>query len=90
MNLAVVLVAVVLGCRGRRRPSPPPAFGDQKSSWHGFDHSSHGRGGPQHQAEQGAPDEGNAVRTQINGHFRCVVVAPKEAGARQPWSWQGY
>jgi pimeloyl-ACP methyl ester carboxylesterase len=40
-----------------------------------------------HKAEA---NEGNAVRTQVKGSLRCVVVAPKQAAAGNPWSWRGY
>ena len=36
-----------------------------------------------------AADEGNAVKTQVKGQLRCVVVVPKQPAAGNPWSWQG-
>ena len=36
-----------------------------------------------------APDERNAVRDQVPGQRRCVVVVPKAAAPGNPWSWQG-
>jgi pimeloyl-ACP methyl ester carboxylesterase len=92
-NLAVVLIAVVLGMsRPSSATAAPPAFGDQKSSWHGFDRYDFlmDEADLSIKPHKAAPDEGNAVRTQINGYFRCVVVAPKEAAPGNPWSWQGY
>jgi len=36
-----------------------------------------------------APDEKNAVKAQVKGQRRCVVVVPKAAASGNPWSWQG-
>lgn len=56
-----------------------PSFGDEKTSWHGFDRydflmDETDRSIKPHKA---AADEGNAVRKRVSGHLRCVVVAPK-------------
>jgi pimeloyl-ACP methyl ester carboxylesterase len=87
--LAVVLVST-LACPLARGESP--VFGAEKSSWHGFDRydflmdetdltiTPHKAGA----------DEGNAVKGQVRGKLRCVVVAPKQPAVGNPWSWQGY
>jgi pimeloyl-ACP methyl ester carboxylesterase len=87
---AAVVLSAALG--GTPVCSAPPQFGDEKTSWHGFDRydflmddsdltiKPHKAGG----------DEGNAVKTQVKGHFRCVVVAPKQPATGNPWSWRGY
>src|SRR5438128_1445716 len=70
----------------------PPSFGDEKTSWHGFDRYDFlmDEADLSIRPYKAAPDEGNAVRKQVSGHLRCVVVAPKEAASGNPWSWQGY
>jgi len=69
-----------------------PSFGDEKTSWHGFDRYDFlmDEADLSIRSHKAAPDEGNAVRRQISGQLRCVVVAPKEPAAGNPWSWQGY
>jgi pimeloyl-ACP methyl ester carboxylesterase len=91
--LAVVYLALVLGTPLQLLAGEaPPAFGDQKSSWHGFDRFDFLMDETDLSIKpyQAKPDEGNAVRAQVPGHLRCVVVAPKQAAAGNPWSWQGY
>ena len=36
-----------------------------------------------------AADEGNGIKGQVEGQWRCVVVVPKEAAPGAPWSWRG-
>lgn len=70
----------------------PPTFGNQKTSWHGFDRYDFlmDETDLSIRPHKAVPDEGSAVRTQVKGHLRCVVVAPKEAVPGNPWSWRGY
>jgi pimeloyl-ACP methyl ester carboxylesterase len=88
--VAVVTAAVWLS--SPRTAAAPPAFGDQKTTWHGFDRYDF----LMDEADQGikpykaGADEGNAVRKTVKGQLRCVVVAPKEAATGNPWSWRGY
>jgi pimeloyl-ACP methyl ester carboxylesterase len=36
-----------------------------------------------------APDEGNAIKGDVKGQRRCVVVVPTRPAPESPWSWQG-
>src|ERR1700674_501520 len=88
-----VLAAMLIG----RAPDwaavgAPPKFGDEKTSWHGFDRYDFlmDEADLSIKPYKAAPDEGNAVRTPMKGQLRCVVVAPKEAAPGNPWSWRGY
>jgi hypothetical protein len=70
----------------------PPWFGDEKTTWRGFDRydfqmDDSDLGIKPYKA---AAEERTAVRIPVKGHYRCVVVAPKEAAAGNPWSWRGY
>ena len=69
----------------------PPTFGDEKTSWHGFDRYDFLMDETDLNIKpyKAAPDERNAVRTPVKGQLRCVVVAPKEAAPGNPWSWRG-
>src|SRR5262245_14545152 len=70
----------------------PPNFGGGKTAWHGFDRYDFlmDEADLSVRPHKAAPDEGDAVRDQVKGHFRCVVVAPKEVAPGNPWSWRGY
>ncbi len=70
----------------------PPQFGGAKATWHGFDRYDFlmDEADLSIQPHQAAPDEVNAVRIPVKGKLRCVVVAPKEPAAGNPWSWRGY
>lgn len=90
MRLTALVTALVLS--GVSATAAPPQFGGEKTTWHGFDRydflmDEADLSIKPHKAEA---DEGNAVRTQVKGQYRCVVVAPKEPAAGNPWSWQGY
>src|SRR5438552_1172916 len=82
LGLLAVLVTVGLGMS---LPSPaagaPPSFGDQKTSWHGFDRYDFlmDEADLSIKPYQAAPDEGTAVKAQVTGQRRCVVVVPKAA-----------
>jgi pimeloyl-ACP methyl ester carboxylesterase len=67
-------------------------FGGEKTSWHGFDRYDFlmDEADLSIKPYMAPPDEGNAVRSQVKGGLRCVVVAPKESAAGSPWTWRGY
>src|SRR6516162_3497394 len=92
-NLGVALVAAALGMAPQSSAGgAPPQFGGEKTSWHGFDRYDFlmDEADLSIKPHKAFPDERNAVRTQVKGHYRYVVVAPKEPAAGHPWSWQGY
>lgn len=70
----------------------PQRFSGDKTSWHGFDRYDFliDETDLSIKPHLAAADEGDAVRTQVQGHYRCVVVVPNEPAAGNPWSWQGY
>jgi len=74
-QLAVALVMATL-CVS---PPPsaagaPPVFGDEKTSWHGFDRYDFlmDESDLSIKPYKAPPDEGNAVRTTVKGRLRCV------------------
>jgi pimeloyl-ACP methyl ester carboxylesterase len=87
---ATTVVAALLGIT-TGRPAPPQ-FAGEKTSWHAFDRYDFlmDEADLSIKPYMAPPDEGNAVRTQVRGQLRCVVVAPKQPAAGYPWSWQGY
>jgi pimeloyl-ACP methyl ester carboxylesterase len=91
-NLSAVLVTAALWVSPQASAAAPPPFGDEKTSWHGFDRYDFlmDEADLSVKPYKAAPGEGNAVRTRVNGQLRCVVVAPKEAAPGNPWSWRGY
>jgi hypothetical protein len=66
-------------------------FDGEKSSWHGFDRYDFlmDETNLTIKPYKVAPDEKNAIKAQVKGHRRCVVVVPKAAASGNPWSWQG-
>ncbi len=66
-------------------------FDGMKSSWHGFDRYDFLMDETNHAIEpyQVSPDEKNAVKAQVKGRRRCVVVVPEAAAPGNPWSWRG-
>jgi pimeloyl-ACP methyl ester carboxylesterase len=92
-NLGVALVAAALGMVLQSSAAgAPPSFGDEKTSWHGFDRYDFlmDEADLSIKPFKAPADEGNAVRAQVKGQLRCVVVAPKKAVPGNPWSWRGY
>ncbi|HEX4591057.1 MAG TPA: hypothetical protein VH120_14060 [Gemmataceae bacterium] len=87
---ATAVVAALLGVPPA--PTAPPQFGGEKTSWHGFDRYDFlmDEADLSIKPHKAPPDEGNAVQTQVKGHYRCVVVAPRQPAAGNPWSWRGY
>jgi len=69
-----------------------PSFDGEKTAWHGFDRYDFLMDEADFSIKpyKASRGEGNAVRTQVKGQLRCVVVAPKEAAPGNPWSWRGY
>ena len=61
-------------------------FDGEKSSWHGFDRYDFLMDETDLTIKpyKVAPDEKNAIKAQVKGQRRCVVVVPKASGARQP------
>ena len=92
-NLGVALVAAALGMVLQSSATgAPPTFGDEKTSWHGFDRYDFlmDEADLSIKPYKAPADEGNAVRARVKGQLRCVVVAPKKAAPGNPWSWRGY
>jgi pimeloyl-ACP methyl ester carboxylesterase len=86
---AVILLSACVAAPVR---GEPPAFDGEKTSWHGFDRYDFlmNEADLTIKPHKAGADEGNAVRTQVKGQLRCVVVVPKQAAAGNPWSWRGY
>ena len=89
---AVVLAATLGGAPARATASDVPSFDGEKTSWHGFDRYDFlmDETDLSIKTHKAGADEGNAVKTQVKGKLRCVVVAPKQPAAGNPWSWRGY
>lgn len=106
MNLAVLLVrrhgcpmiaATLLGAIAWFSPTAeavgaPPELGGEKTTWHGFDRYDFllDEGELSIKPYRATPEDGTAVRTQVPGQLRCVLVAPNEPAPGRPWSWRGY
>jgi pimeloyl-ACP methyl ester carboxylesterase len=90
-HLTVALVTAALAM-APQSSAAPPTFGDEKTSWHGFDRYDFlmDEADLSVKPYKAAPDEGNAVRARVKGQLRCVVVAPKGPAPGNPWSWRGY
>src|SRR5579863_8419552 len=90
--ISVLLVIAALGMSPQSSAAEPAAFGNEKTSWHGFDRYDFlmDEADLSIKPYKAPLDEGNAVRTPVQGQLRCVIVAPKEAAPGNPWSWQGY
>jgi acetamidase/formamidase/pimeloyl-ACP methyl ester carboxylesterase len=92
-NSVVALVTAMLWVSApSSAAAAPPSFGDQKTDWHGFDRYDFlmDEADLSFKPYQPSSGEGNAVRTQVKGQLRCVVVAPRMAAPGNPWSWRGY
>ena len=87
--LAAVVVAALFGVTPLHAAPP---FGGEKTTWHGFDRYDFlmDEADLSIKPYKAPADEGNGVRTQLKGQLRCVVVAPKQVAAGNPWSWRGY
>ncbi|HVX12903.1 MAG TPA: hypothetical protein VHC22_17100 [Pirellulales bacterium] len=81
--ISVAVVTAALGFSSPSSGAAPPAFGNEKTSWHGFDRYDFLMDETDLSIKpyKAAADEGNAVRTQVKGQLRCVVVAPREVAA---------
>src|SRR5258707_2379724 len=66
-------------------------FDGEKSSWHGFDRYDFLMDETDLTIKpyKVDPDEKNAVKAQVKGQRRRVVVVPKAAASGNPWSWRG-
>ena len=78
---ATVVVAALLGVTPI--PAATPQFGGEKTTWHGFDRYDFlmDKADLAIKPHKASPDERTAVRTQVKGQLRCVVVAPKKPTA---------
>ena len=87
---ATVVVAALLGVTPILAATPQ--FGGEKTTWHGFDRYDFlmDKADLAIKPHKASPDERTAVRTQVKGQLRCVVVAPKKPAPGNPWSWRGY
>jgi hypothetical protein len=88
-STAVVLALALLGAPTY---GAPPRFEGEKTTWHGFDRYDFlmDETDLTIKPHKAGADEGNALKTQVKGQYRCMVVAPKVQAAGNPWSWQGY
>src|SRR5438094_2922356 len=88
-----VIVSAMLLCVSQRTIGAGgyvPFDGD-KSAWHGFDRYDFLL---DEQTLAIKPftalsDEGNAIKGDVKGQRRCVVIVPKAAAPGNPWSWRG-
>jgi pimeloyl-ACP methyl ester carboxylesterase len=92
MKSFVVVVAVTLVGAAACAAADAPKFDGEKTSWHGFDRFDFLMDESDFtiKPHKAGADEGNAVKTQVKGKLRCVVVAPKQPAPGNPWSWRGY
>ena len=90
MKRLAIVVAALLGVTPIL--AAPPQFGGEKTTWHGFDRYDFlmDEADLSIKPHKASPDERTAVRTQVKGQLRCVVVAPKKPAPGNPWSWRGY
>ena len=88
-SFATVVVTAFLGVTPVHAA---PQFGGAKTTWHGFDRYDFlmDEADLSVKPHKAPPDERTAVRTQVKGQLRCVVVAPTKPAAGNPWSWRGY
>ena len=89
---AALLSLFIIGFAGTARGAEGLVpFDGEKSSWHGFDRYDFllDETDLTITPYKVAPDEKNAVKAQVKGQRRCVVVVPKAAASGNPWSWQG-
>jgi len=89
---AALLSLFIIGFDGTARGAQGLVpFDGEKSSWHGFDRYDFLMDETTLAIKpyKVAPDEKNAVKAQVKGQRRCVVVVPKAAAPGNPWSWQG-
>ena len=68
-----------------------PAFTGEKTAWHGFDRYDFVMDVATLAITpfKAPPGEGDGVNPPAKGQRRCIVVAPKQMAAGNPWSWQG-
>src|SRR6202049_1602696 len=92
LALGALLALIVIGFAGTARGAALVPFAGEKSSWHGFDRYDFlmDETNLTIKPYKVASDEKNAVKAQVKGQRRCVVVVPKTAASGNPWSWQGW
>ena len=89
--VALAVAAVLWSSNDAMAADGSAAFAGEKTAWHGFDRydflmDQKTLAVAPHKA---AEDEGNGIKGQVDGQWRCVVVVPKEAAPGNPWSWRG-
>src|SRR5258707_3663216 len=92
LALGALLSLVIIGFAGTVRGAEGLVpFDGEKSSWHGFDRYDFLMDETDLTIKpyKVAPDEKNAVKAQVKGQRRCVVVVPRAAAPGNPWSWRG-
>ena len=90
--LAAITVAALFGNAKEATAADTFApFAGEKTTWHGFDRFNFlmDQENLTIKPFAGAKDEGNGIKTQVKGQWRCVVVVPKKAAPGNPWSWRG-
>src|SRR5260221_4736230 len=90
-RLGLMLVASIVLIANNVRAADAP-FDGEKSTWHNnFDRSDYVMDEETLAITPFKAPEGEkfAVRDPAKGQRRCVVVAPKNPAAGNPWSWQG-
>ncbi len=92
LGFAAVAVAAILWIpNDATADAVPTGFAGEKTAWHGFDRYDFlmDQQSLAVKPYKAPGDEGNGIKGQVDGQWRCVVVVPKEAAAGNPWSWRG-
>jgi pimeloyl-ACP methyl ester carboxylesterase len=92
LGLATILVmSIPSRAQATAAPDVSTAFEGEKTSWHGFDRYDllMDQKDLTLKPIKAATNEGNGVKGEVKGQWRCVVVVPKESAPGKPWSWQG-
>jgi len=90
--LAVVLAAAIATISRAKADSSYVPFDGEKTSWHdGFDRFDYLMDDATFAIEPFKRDEAErfGIKDPPPGKHRCVVIAPKEPAAGNPWSWRG-
>ncbi len=90
LSLAAIVVVTLFGSI-EAKASSPTTFAGEKTAWHGFDRYDFlmDQKNLTLKPIKAAADEKNGIKGQVEGHWRCIVVVPKEAAPGNPWSWRG-
>jgi hypothetical protein len=81
----VALGQAAVGTETRR------GFTGEKTSWRGFDRFDFvmDESALTITSSKASEEEGTGVHRHAEGQLRCVVVVPRKAADRMPWSWRG-